>query len=251
MILVGIHRGGPGGMTIVLETIGRTASDGRAGSGAEGPDGPSLGVLDAILTRRSVGKVRDEAPPRAVIEELLLAATWAPNHRLTEPWRFWVLAGDARRDFGEALGRAAVARMAADSDKDPAAVFAAAAAKALRAPVVIAVAVEPVVAPKVVELEEITAGAAAIQNLLLAAHARGLATIWRTGEPCYAPEVKAYFDLAPTAHLLGFVYLGYPAGEPPTRERTPVAAKTLWLGWPDGDEDGDAFPATATRTIGA
>lgn len=204
----------------------------------DGPDGsprpPAMGVLEAIRTRRSVGQVRAEVPPRAVIEEVIEAATWAPNHRLTEPWRFWVLTGEARRALGAAMGQAQVARLPAGSGKDPEAVAAAAAAKPLRAPVVIAVAVEPVQAPNVVEIEEVTAGAAAVQNLLLAAHAHGLAAIWRTGDPCYEPAVKAFFGLAPTAHLLGFVYLGYPAGEPPTRTRVPAAALTTWL----GDEGG-------------
>src|SRR5687767_13152960 len=68
-------------------------------------------VLEALRSRRSIGRVRPERPPRAVIEEIIEAATWAPNHRLTEPWRFIVLAGQAR----EALGREMAALLPADA----------------------------------------------------------------------------------------------------------------------------------------
>ncbi|MFL5762094.1 MAG: nitroreductase [Thermomicrobiales bacterium] len=196
--------------------------------GVNAPAG--MDVLETIRTRRSIGAVRQERPPRAVIEEILEAATWAPNHRLTEPWRFIVLAGSAREAFGEVMAKSKVAplieaRLPWEADYERAK------AKALRAPVIIVVAVEPQLGPKVVEIEEITAGAAAIQNMLLAAHTFGLGTIWRTGDACYSPEVKAYLGLGETAHLLGFVYLGYPIATSIRAKRTPSAELTRWIGW--------------------
>lgn len=218
-------------MAIEIEIEGRQDTDSTAA------------VLAAIRERRSQGKVAAERPPREAIEEILEAATWAPNHRLTEPWRFVVLAGEARRAFGEVLAEgqrreAPTAIGGGDAETVAAAAAAAtsaakAATKPLRAPVVIAVAVEPATGPKIVESEEVAAGAAAVQNMLLAAHALGLATIWRTGAPTYDPAVKAFFGLAPTAHLLGFVYVGYPAGPAPERARTPAASLTEWRGWDD------------------
>ena len=197
-------------------------------------------ILEAIRTRRSIGNVRAERPPRALIEMIIEAGTWAPNHRLTEPWRFIVLAGEARRAFGSVLGELHAAKRAgATGLSDDAALAEAraaqikAASKPLRAPVVIVVAVEPVVGPKVVEAEEMMAGAAAVQNMLLAAHALGLAAIWRTGDVAYDPAVKAFFGLESTAHLLGFIYVGYPDGTPPQRERTAADEVTRWLGWDD------------------
>ena len=65
-------------------------------------------VIQAILTRRSVGKVDPSPLPRQVVEELLRVAATAPNHRLTAPWRFIVLTGDARREVWERLERAPV-----------------------------------------------------------------------------------------------------------------------------------------------
>jgi nitroreductase len=183
-----------------------------------------MSVFEAIRTRRSIGRVRPERPPRALIEHLLDAATWAPNHRLTEPWRFIVLAGPART----ALGTAMAACLPAGT---PEAEIARERAKPLRAPVVIVVAVEPAAGPKVVEIEEIAAGAAAIQNLLLAAHALGLAAQWRTGDAAYDPRIKAHLGLPQTAHILGFVYVGYAEGPAPTVRRRPATDLTRWEGW--------------------
>lgn len=189
-----------------------------------------MDVLTAIRTRRSVSKVTGVCPPREVVEEILDAATWAPNHRVTEPWRFFVLAGEERARLGEVIAHSRTVNIAPD---DPVykTEFDRARQKALRSPVIITVAVVPSDAPKVVEIEEIEAGAAAVQNLLLAAHARGLGAIWRTGDPAYDPAVKAFFGLPESAHILGFVYLGYAAIEAQRATHTPAEAVTTWMGW--------------------
>jgi nitroreductase len=57
--------------------------------------------------------------------------------------------------------------------------------------------------------------------------------MWRTGDAAFDPAVKAFFNLPPTAHLLGFVYLGYPDMAPPKQRRKPAASLTRWLGWVD------------------
>jgi nitroreductase len=189
------------------------------------------GIIEAIKGRRSNGAVRSEQPPRELIAAMLEAAVWAPNHRLTEPWRFFVVAGVARRAFGEAM---AAGKATTTGEPAGGTATAQAVAKAMRAPVIVAVAVEPQIGPKVIEIEEVAAGAAAVQNMLLAARALGLAAIWRTGAPAYDPIVKAFFGLSPEAHLVGFVYVGYPAelsGEVGVRTRRPAAEVTRWLGW--------------------
>ena len=122
-------------------------------------------LLEAIASRRSVGRVLPDPVPREAVEALLEAAVSAPNHHLTAPWRFVVLAGDARREVGEAHARA-VARAKPDL---PPAGLAKEAARLERAPVVIAAialgADDPVQAR-----EDRDAVAAAIENMLLAAH---------------------------------------------------------------------------------
>ena len=48
-------------------------------------------VDHAIRTRRTIKDLRDEPVAAATVRELLELAVQAPNHHLTEPWRFWVL----------------------------------------------------------------------------------------------------------------------------------------------------------------
>lgn len=190
------------------------------------------GVLEAIRTRRSIGKLRQDLPPREVVEEILDAATWAPNHHVTEPWRFVVIAGEARAALGEVMARSKVAGMA-PAVKDVATEYERTKNKPLRAPVIIAVAVEVAAESEAVEIEEVAAGAAAVQNMLLAAHAMGLAAMWRTGDPAYDPAVKTFLGFRPTDHIIGFVYLGYPAILPSRARHTPATELTRWLGWDD------------------
>ncbi|MGD9694703.1 MAG: nitroreductase [Thermoleophilia bacterium] len=183
-------------------------------------------VIAAIHGRRSTGKVLPEPIAREEVEELLAAAVRAPNHHLTFPWRFVVLAGDARREVGEAHARAVAA---ARPDHPPAGIEKEA-ARLERAPVVIAVAVAGPDDPATAR-EDRDAVAAGVQNLLLAAHARGLGAMWRSGAMVEEPEVREALGLADGDELVGFVYLGRPAQEPPPRERPPLADVAVWRGW--------------------
>jgi len=101
--------------------------------------------------------------------------------------------------------------------------------KALRAPYIIAVVVEKPVNEKVIYIENIAAVGAAVQNMLLAAHALGLGAKWRTGKLAYHPRTKAFLGLEPDTDILGFIYIGYPNMEPEPATRLPVSAKTTWL----------------------
>ncbi len=180
--------------------------------------------MELLLTRRSVGKVRADPVPRALVEELLVAAIHAPNHHLTEPWRFVVLTGAARRRVGEAHA-AAVRRKRPECGDD---VVARESARLERAPVVIACLVTGDGADPVTAREDRDAVAAAIQNLLLAAHARGLAAMWRTGELVDEPEVHASLGLGLADAIVGFVYLGLADVVPPPRRRRPVEDVVEW-----------------------
>lgn len=190
------------------------------------PDGDA--VLAAIHGRRSVGKVGPEPLPRAAVAELLEAAVAAPNHQLTAPWRFVVVTGGARDDLGDAHARAVV-RERPDTASEA---LAKEAAKLRRAPVLIVAVVAPGEDP-VQAREDRDAVAAAIQNMLLAAHARGLGAMWRTGVMADEPEMHEALGLAPREAIVGFVYLGRPLGPPDGRgaPRRPAEDFTTWRGW--------------------
>jgi nitroreductase len=182
-------------------------------------------LLAAIHARQSVSKVRPDPLPHELIERLLDAAVQAPNHHRVRPWRFIVLTGAARVRLGEVMAHSLAARL----PEAPAVVLEAERQKPLRAPVLIAVGIDPPDQPKVVEIENICAGAAAVENLLLAAHALGLGAMWRTGAPATDPAVKSFLGLRPEQHLIALVYLGYPAGERVELERPTHTDRTTWI----------------------
>ncbi|WP_238191917.1 nitroreductase [Paenibacillus sp. L3-i20] len=187
-----------------------------------------VGVLEAIRERRTIGRVKSDPVEREIIEDLLLSASWAPSHHNTQPWRFVVMTGEGRSKLGEGYARVTAASSGIEGNeledrlkKER--------SKAYRAPVVIAAICSPADDPRAVYAEELAATQAAVQNLLLAAHAYGLGAIWRSGAPMFDPLMKDTFELRADEEIVGFIYLGYPDMKALAAQRTPVENKTLWL----------------------
>ena len=184
-----------------------------------------MDTLEAILTRHSVAQVKSEPVPRKVIEKLLLAAVQAPNHYRVRPWRFVILTGKSREALGEVMAQALKQQHpdvpGEGMDKER--------VKPLRAPVLIGVGVDKTDDPRVLEIENICSVAAAVENLLLAAHAEGLGAMWRTGSTVRNLEVKKFLGFEPDQIMLGFVYIGFPDLEFPPVERPSYKDRTVWL----------------------
>ena len=184
-----------------------------------------MDVFEAIHNRHSQKKVKPDPVPRQMIEKLLDAAVQAPNHYKVRPWRFVVLTGNARERLGEAMS----ASLRERQPDFPQEAFDKAQTTPLQAPVVIVVGVEKPGEPKVLEIENICAAAAATENLLLAAYAMGLGAKWRTGEWARDAKVKEFLGFEPDQHIVGFVYIGYPefiVEQPP---RPSFEDRTVWL----------------------
>ncbi|HLO27589.1 MAG TPA: nitroreductase, partial [Anaerolineales bacterium] len=152
-----------------------------------------MDALEAIHSRHSQGKVKPDPLPRELIEKLLEAAVQAPNHYKVRPWRFVVLTGEGRNKLGDVMSASQRSR----HPDFPLDAFDKCRTLPLRAPVVIAVGVEKPSEPKVLEIENVCAAAAACENLLLAAHAMGLAAKWRTSEWARDPMVKEFLGFEP------------------------------------------------------
>ncbi len=184
-----------------------------------------MNVFEAIFTRQSIAKLRPDPVPRELIERLLDAAVQAPNHYLVRPWRFFVLSGEGRVRLGDVLAQSLLERIpeappnALDKERG----------RLLRAPVVIVAAADAPADSRVIEIENVAAVAAAVENLLLAATALGLGAKWRTGGPAYDPSVKAFFGLSPEQHLVGFIYIGYPDLVVEPKERPSFEDRTVWI----------------------
>ncbi len=174
-----------------------------------------MDVLEAIRNRRTIGLSHGEVSPE-ILRELVEAATWAPNHKLTEPWRFTILTGDARAQLGRVWAETAAQSVEPDARER---FIAAEARKPLRAPTLVIVSTRTDANPVCAE-EDLTATAAAVQNLLLAAHAKGLSAAWKTGKIIYDAGVKSFLGLAPDDRIVAIVYLGTTADdEAPVRRR--------------------------------
>jgi nitroreductase len=184
-----------------------------------------MNVIEAIYARQSVGNVKPDEIARADIEKLLGAAAQAPNHYKVRPWRFVVIAGEARSRLGEALAQSFL-RKSPQVGQDG---LEKERAKPFRAPLIIAVGVDKPSEPRVQEIENVCAAAAACQNILLAAIDLGIAGYWRTGDAVRDPAVKALLGLAPDQELIAFLYLGYPAVQTEPRERPGFEDRTTWL----------------------
>ncbi len=63
-----------------------------------------MNIHEAIQTRRSVPLLKDKTVPTELIEQIIEAGTYAPNHFRTEPWRFFVLSGEGRTKLGDVFG---------------------------------------------------------------------------------------------------------------------------------------------------
>ena len=184
-----------------------------------------MDALTAIHMRQSTGRVKPDAVPRELIEKILEAAAQAPNHYRVRPWRFVVLTDAARERLGEVMAQSV--RKKNPEAKDEA--LEAERRKPLRSPVLIAVGVDKPGEPKVKEIENICAAAAATENMLIAAQELGLGAMWRTGDAATDPEVKAFLGFAPDQHLIGFIYVGYPLNPPLPVTRPSAADRTVWL----------------------
>jgi len=182
-------------------------------------------VLEAIFTRQSISEVKPDSVPRELIVKLLSAAVQAPNHYKVRPWRFVVLTGAGRERLGDVIAQSFAERF----PEAPAAALEKERARPLRAPVLIAVGVDKPSEPKVLEIENICAAAAAVENLLLAAHALGLAAKWRTGGDARDPRVKHFLGFTPDQYVITLVYIGYPAVDAGQVNRPGFEDRTVWM----------------------
>ena len=178
--------------------------------------------LSALIRSRRSSLLIDahREVPRDIVEHLLELLTWAPNHKRTWPWRLAVLTGESRRALGEAIADV----MAAQGDDAPK--VAKTRTKYLRSPIVIAAGAAPGDSPERTA-ENRYAVAAGIQNLLLAAHAHGLAALWGSPMRGANATINDVCGFEPATEVLGLVYLGWPTGVVETPVRPAPAVN--WL----------------------
>lgn len=184
----------------------------------------TLSVYHAIYGRRMAWTFTPAAVSRSAIERMLDAAIWAPNHRLTEPWRFFALAKDsrARLKAGD-LAHAAVLQRT-DNVRQ-----AEAAREKVLAPAWVIYAYSAPGPNEETTRENYAAVCCAVQNIALAGTAEGLAVTWETGGITRHPELKPLLGAEDEWELAAMLMIGY-ADEAPTSRRTPVSQFARWFG---------------------
>lgn len=168
-----------------------------------------MDVEEAIRSRRTHKVFARDPVPHEVLAELLELARWAPNHHLTNPWRFRVLGPLALARLKEAAGPEAGSKLD-------------------RAPTLVAATVVRSGDP-VQDQEDLCATACAIYAVLLSAHGRGLAGYWRTPGVLRTSSGLEALDIPPGEQFVALVHLGWPRREKEPPPRLPAADVVTYL----------------------
>jgi nitroreductase len=163
----------------------------------------------AIRTRRTHKAFKREPVEREILDELFELARWAPNHNLTNPWRFRVVGPRTLERLKSAAGMEAAPKL----DRAPTLVVCTCVASD-----------DPVQAE-----EDFLATGCAAYIVLLAAHARGLAGYWRTPSVLRTPQGRAAVGLGDAERFISLIHLGWPIQDKQAPERAAVGEIASYL----------------------
>jgi nitroreductase len=166
----------------------------------------------AIRSRRTHKVFAAEPVAPEVLQELFELARWAPNHHLTDPWRFRV------------LGAETLARLKALAEE----LSPGSGGKLDRAPTLVVASVHRT-GDESQQADDLLASAVAAYLVLLAAHGRGLAGYWRSVPMLDSPAGRAALQLDDAETPVGLLHLGHPRQEQRVPERAPVADFVRYL----------------------
>lgn len=170
---------------------------------------PRVELEEAIRGRRTHKVYGSEPVDRATLDGLLELARWAPNHHLTNPWRFRVVGPATLQRLKQAAGPEAAAKL----DRAPTLVVASAVLSG-----------EPVQ-----DEEDLHAAACAAYIVLLAAHGRGLAGYWRTPDVLRTEPGRAAVGLPDGERFIALLHLGPRRQEQDPPERVPAGEYVSYL----------------------
>ena len=182
-----------------------------------------MNVYEAIYRRRSAWKYKDNPVPREKLERMLDTAVWAPNHRLTEPWRFFVIEkGTEAREtvadlaYQHAMGRFDNPQRAENTRQ-----------AVLAPPVIIYVYSTPGQSDEATK-ENYASTVCAAYNVSLTGAAEGLTVTWETGGATRHPKLKETLGAEEDWDLAALLYIGEP-DEDIVTQRTPAEQFVKWL----------------------
>ncbi len=186
-------------------------------------------VNDLIRNRRSIypNMYIDKPIPDEVIWELLENANHAPTHRLTEPWRFKVYVGSAKKKLGEFM--AELYKTNTPPEKFKAFKVKKTIKKSEQAGAMIAICMQRDPKESVPVVEETNAVACAIQNIWLSAHAYGIGMYWSSPGYAYGEQMAKFLNLKEGESCLGFIFMGYHNAPELPAKRSSIKDKVEWI----------------------
>jgi nitroreductase len=183
-------------------------------------------TIEAINARRTVKRFANQEISREDIEALLAAATCAPNHRLTQPWRFYVLGPEARYGYGLALGNRKAKKIEDAAAAQKMRETVAEEHRALPAMLAVAMVVNE---NEEIREEDYAAVMMAVQNIALAAVEKGLGTAFKSGAILGDPAARAAIGVADSERIVLAIHLGVAAEAVAPKNREPASTFTRWV----------------------
>ena len=182
---------------------------------------------EVIRTRRSIFPVQyiEQEIGDHIIEEILENANWAPTHKITQPWRFKVLKGDAKGRLGDFI--AAKYKEDITGDKFLEKKHQKLQSNPRKAAVVILICMQRDMEERLPEWEELASVAAAVQNMWLTCHAYGIGSYWSS--PAAINHINEFIDMNEGEKCLGIFYMGYYVETPLVPKRSDIDQRVEWI----------------------
>lgn len=187
-----------------------------------------MDLITAIKSRRTHHEFKPDPVDRSIIEACLEAAIWAPNHKLTEPWEFYVVSGAAKEQLARLRAQLKLSKHPDPASEQAQKSYRRAYTELATVPwaILVTMKVDP---DENRRQEDYAATSCAIQNLMLTATSHGLGAYWGTGPLLNHPDAHRLLGVPEGRKGVGMVFLGYPAEQPQPPRRTPWQEKTRWV----------------------
>lgn len=182
---------------------------------------------EVIRTRRSIfpAQYTDQEIRKDIINEILENANWAPNHKLTQPWRFKVLKGEAKGRLGDFM--AAKYKEECVGEKFLEKKYQKLKSNPRKAAAIILICMQRDSDQRLPEWEELAAVASAVQNMWLTSHAYNIGSYWSS--PPLISHMKEFLQMNEGEKCLGLFYMGYYNEVQAAPKREDIAQKVQWI----------------------
>ena len=194
-----------------------------------------LFVMEAIQTRRTIFKFKPDPIPKDILENLLFAGIWAPNHHRTEPWRFTVIGEETKRKLAERYRELQIEKIVSKFDQKKGIiginlneVGERGYQKFMSKPTIVAVSCIQDGSEQQ-QREDYASACCSMLNIQLAGWEQGIGMQWSTGTITMEKQTYALLGIdAENEYIIGFYYMGYPE-EIPKPKRKPLNQVLRWL----------------------